>query len=139
VTDLDVLLRNMDTGNIVPLCFAAPLFVCLVIRETRWRNRLNHWIRTKGTIVGFDQDPAHDGPRPILAYRHEADDREQIVEFNLYTEPVGTEIPIIVNPRSGEAFILTFRDRWFFPSTLASSEELLLQKYVTKNYWKEQV
>ena len=88
----------MNTGNIVPLCFAAALAACLVVREVRWRGRLNRWTRSKGIIVGFDQDPERDGMRPILGYRHNFEDREQIVEYNLYAEPLGIEIPILINP-----------------------------------------
>jgi hypothetical protein len=104
---------KMDIGNIVPLCFAAPLVICLVVREARWRDRLTKWIRSEGAIVGLSQDPHDDGPSPILGYRHNGEYRQQIVEFNLYADPIGKEVPILVNPATGEAFVLTFRDRWF--------------------------
>ena len=116
----------MDTGNIAPLCFAAALAVCLVVREVRWRGRLNRWTRSEGIIIRFDWDPERDGARPILGYRHNSEDREQIVEFNLYAEPVGREIPILINPVSGEAFVQTFRDRWFISLLLSGCILLLL-------------
>jgi len=120
----------MDTGNIVPICFAAPLVVCLVVREVRWRGRLNHWIRSEGALVGFD--PHGDGPSPILRYRYNGECREQIVEFNLYAEPIGKEVPILVDPVSGKAFVLTFRDRWFLSLFLLGCVSgLLLLSYVS--------
>lgn len=103
----------MDTGNIVPLCFAAPLVVCLVVREVRWRDRLTNWIRSEGAIVGINQDSHDDGCSPILGYSYNGEYREQIVEFNVSAGPIGKEVPILVNPVSGRAFVLTFRDRWF--------------------------
>lgn len=108
----------METGNIVPLCFAAPLVVCLVVREVRWRDRLANWIRSEGAIVGFSQDPQDDGPSLIIGYRYNDEYREQVVEFNLFAEPIGKEVPILVSPSTGEAFVLTFRDRWFLSLSL---------------------
>jgi len=46
-----------------------------------------------------------------------------------------------VPQRRHRVFFIGFRSdldsKWFFPSPIASSEELLRQKYITKNYWKE--
>jgi DNA (cytosine-5)-methyltransferase 1 len=46
-----------------------------------------------------------------------------------------------VPQRRHRVFFVGFRSdldaKWFFPSPVASSEELLRQKYVTGNYWKE--
>jgi len=46
-----------------------------------------------------------------------------------------------VPQRRHRVFFVGFRSdldaKWFFPSPTASSDELLRQKYITRNYWKE--
>lgn len=103
----------MPTGSIVPLCFAAPLAICLFVREIRWRLRLRNWLKSEGEVVGYSQKSEEDGVYPIIAYHFRGEEREQDCEFNLNLYRPGEIVPILINPNSGEVFVATYQDRWF--------------------------
>jgi hypothetical protein len=103
----------MPSGSIVPLCFAAPLAICLLVREIRWRYRLKNWMMSEGEVVGYSQKSEEDGVCPIIAYIFREKEREQICEFNLNHYRPGEVVPILINPASGKIFIATYQDRWF--------------------------
>lgn len=110
----------MPAGSIVPLCFAAALAICLVVREIRWRFRLNNWVKSEGEVIGYSQKSEEDGVCPIVAYSFRGEEREQICEFNLNHYKPQKIVPILINPDSGEVFVATYQDRWFLSIFLLS-------------------
>ena len=118
----------MDEGNIVPLYFAAPLAICLLLREIWWRNRLKNWVKSEGEVIGCAQVGVDDDrvSCPMILYNFNGVEREQICEFNLCHYKVGRTVPIIINPSSGEIFVTTFQDRWFLSAFLLACVVALL-------------
>ena len=100
----------MQTGNIVPLFFAAPLLCCLILREARCRKRLQKWEHSQGKMLCMKPDG--DGELPIISYEFEGEIRKQECEFNLTNPTIGDMVPILVNPETGEIFLNRKRDRW---------------------------
>jgi hypothetical protein len=116
----------MDEGNVVPICFAIPLAICLVLREIWWRKRLKTWVKSEGEVIGYSQPPEQDSSCPIVAYKFGGQEREQICEFNLCNYKIGEIVPIVINPSSGEIFVATYQDRWFLSVFLIGCVILLL-------------
>jgi hypothetical protein len=108
----------MNSGEIVLICFAVPVAICLAVREYRWRERLRNWERSEGRIVGFDEDPNSDMACPVVGYRFRGQEKEQVCEFNLRHHGLGQTVPILMNRESGEIFVLTSRDRWTLSAVL---------------------
>jgi hypothetical protein len=116
----------MSAGNIVPLCLAAALVICLLMREIRWRLRLKHWIKSEGEVIGYSRKSEEDGVCPIIAYTFSEEEKEQICEFNLNHYRPGAIVPILINPDSGEIFVATHQDRWFLSALLLGCVAALL-------------
>ncbi len=129
---LDVLLK-MDTGNIVPLCFATPLLVCLVVTEIRWRKRLRDWKPSEGRMLRVDWTPDSDAGHPVIGYNFSGEMREQVCDFNLRTPMIGEEVPIIIHPETGKIFLTTLRDRWTLTTILTFSIVALIALSVLSN------
>jgi len=123
----------MNTGTIVIICFAIPIFVALVIREHRWRSRLNTWHKSDGKIIGFHEDPGADISCPIVGYNFQGRDTNQVCEFNLRHHRIGQSVPILVDPESGQIYIISTRDRWTLSVILLCCFAFLIfWAYITK-------
>ena len=115
----------MNLGKVVPLIFAGPLLICLLVREFRWRNRMQKWKQSKGRMLRIDYSPDRDEGFPVIGYEFGGEQREQICDFNLSTPSIGKDVPIIINPITGKIFITTFKDRWNLSAILFSCILLL--------------
>jgi len=103
----------MNGGNIAPLCFAAPLVICLIVREINWRKRITNWEKSTGRYLGEQRDEKKGDYYPVVGYLFEGENLEQFCEFNLYNPQLGEEVEILVNPETGCIELYTRRARWF--------------------------
>ena len=62
-----------------------------------------------------------DSPRPVIEYKFNGEAREQICEFNLSAPNIGESVPILVDPASGEIFVVRFIDRWALSTIIVIS------------------
>ncbi len=108
----------MNAGNIVPLIFAIPLVVCLFIRESRWRRRSREWLPSTGEMLRMNREPGDDGSCPVIEYEFNGSSREQICEFNLTAPAIGEKVPILIEQKSGEIFVVRALDRWVLSAIL---------------------
>ena len=104
----------------MPLLFAAPVLIGLVLRELRWRRRLLDWDVSEGIMLRMERPPDGDerDRQPVIAYELHGQAREQMCEFNLTAPAVGEVVPIVVDPETGEIFAARLTDRWALTAIL---------------------
>ncbi len=108
----------MNSGEVVLLVLGVTMLWFLVLREMRWRKRLKSWLPAQGTLVRFGEDGEGIENMPIIRYTFRGEEREQVCEYNLYNDPLGSDVPIVICPDNGEIFISNKRSRWTLTVTL---------------------
>jgi hypothetical protein len=95
----------------IAIAFAA-LFLALTIwRELVWFRRFSTWERALGHVKSFPTEG--DGMGPIIAYSVEGREKTFESSFCLWNPKPSAEIPVLFDPLSNRAVILTRRHRWF--------------------------
>jgi len=102
----------MIVGNAILVAMGVTMLWFLIVRESRWRKRLTNWEHGHGTIVRFDDGTEDEKIIPVIRYTYRGEEMEQVCEFNLYNDPIGSDVAILICPETGAIFINNKRSRW---------------------------
>ena len=96
--------------------FAAACGGVALWHELQWRKRIGRWTKTRGTVVGTEDSPKHETPRPVIEYRRHGVVHQFVSgygESGAYLLK-GRTVTVYFDPHSAAAEYRSGTTRWLF-------------------------
>ena len=97
--------------HIIALLISAFSFVFAIVHEIQWRRR-RKWNVTTGTVVA-ETELDNYCFEPEIEHSFDGETKRFVSKYAGSELGIGTEVQIVFDPKSGDAELLNFTNRWF--------------------------